>query len=350
MSHPVEEPTEKRGRARSTGLVITAALVAFVTIGLVLFGDVDDLGDALGSFRWSYAIPILGLILAGYFIRFLRWELYLKQLAVPKLPVATSALIFLSGFSMAATPGKVGEVVKCVVLRRYTGTPVSRTSAIVLAERVTDVIAMLVLAAIGLVQFEYGRPFLAAAFAAMAASVFVLQRPELLQRTIAFASRLPVIGRFTQYATAFFGASEALLRPRQLVAGSVLGFLAWGAECVALFVVLLGLGVPGSWHLLLVAVFVMAVSTLLGAVSMLPGGLGVADASVATMLVVLLDGDVMTRGIAAAAALLIRFATLWFGTLIGLASLGVLQLMQRRGSASLVAAGDLERETAASSG
>jgi uncharacterized protein (TIRG00374 family) len=148
----------------------------------------------------------------------------------------------------------------------------------------------------------------------------------------------------------FLGASETLLRPRQLVAGSVLGFFAWGAECLALYVVQRGLGVPGSWHLLLVAVFVMATSTLLGAVSMLPGGLGVADASVATMLLVLLDGDVMTRGVAAAAALLIRFATLWFGTLIGLASLGVLQLMQRRGAALAVAPHDLERETAASSG
>jgi uncharacterized protein (TIRG00374 family) len=62
-------------------------------------------------------------------------------------------------------------------------------------------------------------------------------------------------------------------------------------------------------------VFVLAFSTVVGAVSALPGGLGAADASIAGMLVLLLG---LSAGTAAAATLLIRFATLWFAVIIGL--------------------------------
>jgi uncharacterized membrane protein YbhN (UPF0104 family) len=63
------------------------------------------------------------------------------------------------------------------------------------------------------------------------------------------------------------------------------------------------------------AVFILSFSTVIGAVSALPGGLGAAEASIAGMLTLLMS---LPKGIATAATLLIRFATLWFGVGIGL--------------------------------
>jgi uncharacterized membrane protein YbhN (UPF0104 family) len=45
------------------------------------------------------------------------------------------------------------------------------------------------------------------------------------------------------------------------------------------------------------------------------------------MLVLLVDDPSMTRAVAAAATLIIRFATLWFAVLIGAISLAILQRM-----------------------
>jgi uncharacterized protein (TIRG00374 family) len=81
--------------------------------------------------------------------------------------------------------------------------------------------------------------------------------------------------------------------------------------------------------LLMVAIFVLAVSSLAGGISMLPGGLGVADASVAGMLLVLIDEPEMTDSLAVAATLIIRFATLWFAVLIGALMLLVLRRRSR---------------------
>ena len=64
-----------------------------------------------------------------------------------------------------------------------------------------------------------------------------------------------------------------------------------------------------------IAVFTLAFSTIVGAVSALPGGLGAAELSITGMLSLLLG---LSVGTSAAATLIIRFATLWFGVTLGL--------------------------------
>ena len=79
------------------------------------------------------------------------------------------------------------------------------------------------------------------------------------------------------------------------------------------------------WALILVytaqglplAVFILSFSTVIGAASALPGGLGAAEASITAMLSLLVG---LNREAASTATLLIRFATLWFGVLLGLAA------------------------------
>jgi uncharacterized protein (TIRG00374 family) len=101
-----------------------------------------------------------------------------------------------------------------------------------------------------------------------------------------------------------------------LIAAVALGTAAWFGEGAAFYLVLTGLGVPGGSETLSLAVFILAFSTVIGAVSALPGGLGAAEASIAGMLAILLG---LASDTAAAATLLIRFATLWFGVGLGLA-------------------------------
>ncbi len=301
-------------------------LLAVVVVSLLaLASDVRQLGSALRRFDWWLALPVLALTLGNYALRFAKWEVYLRRIGVPRLGLGTSAAIFLAGFSMSLTPGKVGEVVKGLLVKRVAGTPVSRTAAVIAAERITDGLAMLGLAALGLTQFSYGRPILAAAILGGVVMVALLQRPHLLMAILTRFERVPLVGKVMAHAHHFLDASNVLYRPSLLVGAVVTGVISWGMECVALLLVLVGLGLDASWHLLLVATFVLSVSSVFGALSMLPGGLGVAEASVAAMLLLLVDDPAMTSGVAAAATLLIRFATLWFGVLIGFVALALVQ-------------------------
>jgi uncharacterized membrane protein YbhN (UPF0104 family) len=203
---------------------------------------------------------------------------------------------------------------------------------------------MLALALVGLVEFRYGRPFLALVLIALAGGLLVIQRPGLLHRLINRLAGMPLVGGGIVHARAFVDASYTLFRPRMLAQGFGLSVISWYGECVAFFLVLVGLGLEASWSLLLAATFILALSSLAGGASMLPGGLGITDASVAGMLLLLIDDPGMNRTVAAAATLLIRFATLWFGVIVGAIALALLE----RETRGLAAAPTMIEDVAAS--
>lgn len=311
------EQTSQLLRRVAIGLIF--AILVFTI--LTLAGDVGELRNVMGRFDWRWAPLIIVLTTWNYALRYLKWEMYLDALGVPRIARWANIRIFLSGFAMSITPGKVGEVIKAFQVQRLTGVPVERTAGAVAAERATDGLAMLILASVGATQFSYGRPFVALIAVLALAAVLILQRPALLHALLARLERFPMVGKVAGRAEHFISSSSLLVQPRLLLRGTVIGVVSWAGECLAFLLILIALGIDASWSLLLIATFVLAVSSLAGGISMLPGGLGVADASVAGMLLALVDQPDMTRATAVAATLLVRFATLWFAVLLGFVAL-----------------------------
>ena len=312
-------------RKAALGLVL---LIAVLT-ALTLVADAGELVESIRSFDWRWLPLITALTLWNYGWRYVKWERYLKLLGVPPIPRLRNVQIFLAGFAMSITPGKVGELIKALYVRRITGAPVERVSAAVAVERVTDGLAMICLAAVGSLAFDYARPFLLAITVVALLGIAVLQRPTLMTRVMSVVQRIPVVERIADRIEHFLVASAELVRPRPLASATGIGIIAWTGECVAFFLVLVALGIPASGSLLLTATFVLAVSSLAGGASGLPGGLGVTDASVAGMLTALVSHPEMDRTTAVAATLLIRFATLWFAVLIGFGMVLLLHLRLR---------------------
>src|SRR6476646_4001914 len=117
-----------------------------------MVGDVRHLGDRMNGFAWSAFFAAIGLATANYVLRFVRWQLYLRRQDV-HVPVASSAIVFGAGLSLSITPGKLGELVKSFLLREMHGVPAARTAPIVVAERVTDLVALLVIAVAGVAVY-----------------------------------------------------------------------------------------------------------------------------------------------------------------------------------------------------
>lgn len=302
-------------------IIVSLALALLVLIGLSLFADARKLTTALRDFNWALVAPILLCSCMNYAIRFGKWQYYLHLAGVHNLPASLSARIFVSGFSMAVTPGKVGEVLKSLLVREAIGVPIATTAPIIVAERLTDGVAMLVLVAGGLAVFRYGVPVIATIAVGAALLYAVLLQPRLMHRLIAAGERLPFLQKIIVPLQTFYETTYRLMAPRQFIFASVIGVFSWAFECVAFFLILLGLGFVATWHLALLAVFVLAAATLIGSVSLLPGGLGAAEISVTAMLLALGPKPQMTHDIAVAATLLIRFSTLWFAVLLGVIAL-----------------------------
>jgi len=312
-------------RKMRTGIVFSLVLALAVMTAIALYGDGPRMLVALAHFRWQYLPLILGLTLFNYFWRFIKWQYYLRRLNI-QIRRWKSFWVFISGLSMAITPGKVGELLKSYLLKRSTGAAMSRTSPVIMAERLTDGIAMLGLAATGLVLYRFGWELLLVLLISGLAVIALIQNRALALRVLGFGERQPVVSRIAHLIRAFYESSYTLLRWRPLLLAVLIGLISWSGECWALYFVFRGLGVPPSVDLFIKATFILAVSSLVGSVSGLPGGLGTADGSMLGLTRLLISPSATLGG---AATLLIRLCTLWFGLGLGLIALLIVRSTER---------------------
>ncbi len=296
-------------------LLLSLGLGLLVMLGLTIYGDLPSLITAFATFDWRLAPAVLVLTLLNYSLRFMKWRYYLGLIGAGATSRRDGALIFLAGLSMAMTPGKVGEWLKSYLLREMTGVPISRSAPIILAERLTDGIAMVILAGAGLILYGIGREIVAVIVVVAAAILIVSQQKAVSDAVIRQLSRLPWLRERVAHLENLRDASQILFAGKNLLFAVGLGVISWGGECVAFYLILIGLGLPASPTLLVQATFILASASLVGAVSMLPGGLAAAEGSIAGLLIVL--GVTGSPTIAAAATLMIRLATLWFGVIVG---------------------------------
>lgn len=315
---------------------LIALMVAVVLLygAIALLGDVRALRATLSSYAWWTFGAALALSLGNYLLRFLKWDFYLKLLDVRGVPFAESFSVYLAGFAMSVTPAKAGEVFKSALLASARGVPVARTAPIVIADRLTDLISLIAMVAAGGVLFPGGWIVaLLASCLVVGLMLFVLVRP-LGEWAIAQTERFAVGRRFAPKVREAYDALRLLASPRALLWPTAISAVAWALEALGLWLILRGLGAQASVAL---AFFVYATGTLAGAVAMLPGGLGGAEATMIFLLVTLSHHGIAEPS-AKAGTLLCRLATLWFAVLLGALALGWFRRHYDRGRDEATAA------------
>jgi uncharacterized protein (TIRG00374 family) len=280
-----------------------------VFVALVGYGDFGDTIDQIGSLPLRYLFAGLGLASANYLLRFLRWAFYLRVLKIDA-PAGVSALVFLSGLAMSVTPGKAGELVKCYLLNSRTGVPVSRSAPVVVMERLTDVISVIILGLTGFALLP--TPIIVVLAVALVVSVAGLMFA--VSRQAPRLTSLPILSRWSELLHDSQEGFKELAAARVMVVGVAIGAVAWFAEGLALWLILKGIGsdIP-----LVRALPIYAAATLVGAVTALPGGLVGTEGS----MLAFLQQSGVTRVGASAGTVLVRLVTLWFAVAVGLVAL-----------------------------
>ena len=301
------------GRFRQ-GIGIGVGLAVLVYVGYAIAVGAGEVAGALGAFAWEWLPILLALSLVNYVVRFVRWEYYLRLLDI-RVPLGTSAAVFLAGLAMTITPGKVGEFLKSYLLKESQGVPMARSAPVVFAERLSDLLALVLLAALGVA--EYGgpkaTPILAAAGIGITVGIVVLQSQTLTDTFLGLLSRAPGVANLVPKLREAIDASRALLSFKPLVLGLLMSAVAWYAECAEYLLAFRGFGIDTVEQG--VAIFGYAFSTVAGVVS--PGGLGPTDIGlieIAQRFTPELEGK---RDIATAASFIVRFSTLWFAVILG---------------------------------
>jgi uncharacterized protein (TIRG00374 family) len=307
-------PTAAQERLHLSGWRYRAVLLSVVGsalgyLGFSLWGGWHAVGAAVSEVGLVGIVIALFMSSVNYGLRFVRWQTYLKVLGHP-MPWRPSLNIYLAGFALTTTPGKAGEALRGVLLKRW-GVPYPQSFAAFFSERLSDLFAVVLLTLFGLSLYPEALPMIVVGVALVMVGLLVLSQRRLLERLM---QSLPteggkVIGLLRHLLQVLLHAQQCH-RLRLMLGLTLLSVIAWSAEALAFDWILkwMGADIPLTF-----AVFVYALAMLAGAISFMPGGLGGAEA----VMVGLLVWKGMNSADAVAATVLIRLATLWFAVAIG---------------------------------
>lgn len=293
---------------RAAGLTVGLCVLGY--LGFALWAGFSETAAELMRFDWSMTVPVLALTLVNYGLRLAKWHWLLQRLGAG-VPLRTSTETFVAGLGMVVSPAKAGELIKPWLVREINGAPMARTIPALVTERLTDGIAVVMLAAVGVSTFYPEQTgLIAGTLVACALGLVAISVAPLVHGALNLLDRLAPLPNVVARLREAYDALRTCLSPGALFVTVALSLIAWWAECVGCWLVLRGFGAEVGLD---AATFLYAFATVFGAPT--PGGVGMADVALVEGAVALIPG--LDRATSLAAALLVRIATLWFGVLLG---------------------------------
>jgi len=289
-------------------LLVIVGIVALYAIFLI-FSDLQVVSDKLQNFNTDYLPIILSIVILSWLIVFLRWKLLLQNFNI-HIPVKDSILIFLSGFAMEITPGKVGQLLKAQLLKDKFGVPRKHAIPVIILEQLYSAVGLVIVGIFGIWFFDLGIYILMIAIILLVFIFSLISSKQFFNKVnnFRFISRFGITSDSHE-------ALKSSVRGKIFVYAGGLSALFWFLECVVVYYVLLSFEITSLNFLGVLSTYTSSV--ILGVVSFLPLGIGVVESSLAGFLT--LQG--VDLSISLTAVILIRVFTRWIGVSVGFVSL-----------------------------
>jgi glycosyltransferase 2 family protein len=332
-----EEEVEREGFSLGKWLRSPRTLISFVMAFAIIVFAFRGL-DANFAETWSYVRQAnLGFYLLGFAVfyltfplRAIRWRMLLRNGGVPleqgraswaSLP-ALMEYIYLSWFANCIVPAKLGDAYRGYLLKHNGKVSFSTTLGTVFAERILDMLMLFSLLTLsGWITFGRemtSNPLLSRIFSAgMVLAVILLVGLAGMRYLSPLVKRL-VPGRLRDFYERFEEGALRSFQPRHLPRLLLLTAGVWLLEGFRLFFVIEALGNEGLALPLSVIIFIALASSLLTALPLTPGGLGVIEFAVVTVLLLFLPQEATSQSLALAVALLDRTINYWSIVVFGL--------------------------------
>ena len=293
-------------------IFISLAASGVIYLAFSIYARFDNVISAFKFFNWTWIPVLLLLSFANYFVRFLKWDYYLSVAKI-KVNKIDSFSIFMSGLIMSITPGKMGELLKAYLVKQIKNVPISKTAPIIFAERITDSTSLLIISIIGAYSFSYGKDIVIAITILMVLLLIILSNKKIALPVLKLFEKNSFLNKHLEKIHNAYESSYQLLRPLPLFFMTIVSLISWSFECLSYYLILIIFKIDVG---LLWSSFTYAFSTIVGAVSMLPGGLGVTEGSLTFLAI----NKGFSKEIAVASTFIVRVVTLWFAVFVGIIS------------------------------
>jgi uncharacterized protein (TIRG00374 family) len=266
---------------------VQRALTAVVGLGgiaaVILFLNPAKVGSALEHFQLALIAPIIALSVLVYILQGIRWHYLLADVGT-KLRLRDTILINLAGQTITAIV-PLGDLTRAAFASTADGTDFGTVAATVTVQELSYMLLLILSALPAILALGYGLAAVIPVALGIALIIVVLTVSPVFCRFHDLVAHIPFLNRLLPAIDELQQETSTLLHRTDALALSVLDAARVVVAVTAFWLVLQGLepGRVGWWQ----AAFVLALSTIGGAVSLIPGGVGANEASVAALLIFL---------------------------------------------------------------
>lgn len=313
-----------RGRIRTwLRQAITLAIGLAAIAAVVLFLNPSHVGGALERFRLGLIAPIILLSILTYVLQGLRWHFLLKDVGI-KLRLRDTLLVNMAGQTITAIL-PLGDLTRAAFASAAGRVDFGVVAATVTVQELSYTLLLILSALPAILALGYGLAAVIPVAIGIAGVVLILTVSPLFCRVHDLIAHLPLLNRLLPAIDELQEEASVLLHRPDALLLSILDAARVAVAVGVLWLVLDGLepGRIGWWQ----AAFVLALSAIGGAVSLVPGGVGANEASVAALLIFL----GFDYGAAGAAAVIQRALVTGLSLGLGAAAYAVIHRRLRLG-------------------
>lgn len=293
-------------------LLVTILAIVVYTI-IIIFSDIEILVIHLQNAKIEFVLLGVFVVFIGLIPRSFRWYLMIRELGI-KVNWKQIIPIYFSGVAFGLSPGRLGEVAKSIYLKRLVDAPIQKTAPTIIVERLLDVIAVLVISLSVFLLIGEKHVMMIIGFFILLICLLLIYKKTYLIKILNKTKHIPFLGKFSNNLITSVDIIFVLLKPKIFTKMLILSVISWMIESLVVYFVLKAFDIDLS---ILRSTFIYVISSLVGAASFLPGGIGTTEGGLIGLLIL----ENVSYKEAIGPVIIIRSITLWmliiFGVIIG---------------------------------
>ena len=206
-------------------LIILIGSIIVYSLFLIL-SDFSKLSEEILDFEIMYLPLILILVPLGWLALYFRWTFLVKNSGYV-LPHKKNFQIFLSGFPLSITPGKVGELLKCELLKENFNIPRKITAPIILVERLYNGVGIVIISSLGIWYFDFSGTVILIASCALIGIFIALRSKSLFSSLINKTSKIKYLSKFSDSFSDSYEVINHSIKPKIFIISSLLSAIYW---------------------------------------------------------------------------------------------------------------------------
>ena len=288
--------------------------VVIASVGLygvfLFFSDFNIISKQISNFKYEFLPLILLLVSISWTPLLVRLQILLKKNHI-NIPIIKSFLLFLGGMSMTITPGHVGELIKSQLIKTIYNIPRTKTAPIIFVEKFYDLTGAIIASIIGIIILGMDASLILISVSILIVIIFLIYYRPLFEFILKRVTKTKFFSKYSENISDSYEIVRNSTTPQNSSISFGLSILYWIIISVAVHFILLSFGIESISILKTISIY--SSSVIIGAISFIPGGLGITEGS----LIGLFSLEGIDISLALILSVMIRILTMWYSVSIG---------------------------------